>query len=561
MNMSNGVTGGYFASTESLQRSSPRVDTVVQLLNGQRYAVSSSNEGNGLLLANGNYANPVNIYISSAIANSPDDQSVLIQSEVDAMESTGGELVFGAGVYLFNVVMPSGVVLVGQGSAATEFKIPDNANKTFAKSKNFDSLVNSNSWLVSSGVQHGLGFKKVRINGNKANQTSGYGVQFYAKRIITEDLIIYDCFEDGWYSEAGDIPGQQGFKDLPESRISLYSRNNGGNGMTFRGPHDSRIDFLVCNENGGKGASFERSPNVYSGSCDVSFAHIYANTNQGVTINQFNNIRADGIITESNMGEGIVVDGDNSQISLLQLYNNNRSSGTHQAILSTTAKGNIISNMQIRDSENSSGLSVGGKNNTICSGLLFGQGSTGTAFNLLSTAQRNNIKLTVDAYSTAFDHAGNSMNNNITIDAESVDLCFKNDDKSFGNEYNIKFSLTGSETPFSGAKPAVDNSEIWNIRGKVDSAIYLSEDKKQSGADLDLNVTTVQTISAQHNLITEPRPEDVRAQIYYPGANTTWQLDSIYVSNVSETTVSCKVKLRVAAGAAETAKIIFDTKI
>lgn len=559
--MSNGVTGGVFANLADLQKSRPRDKTVVELTNGQRFAVRAENNGNGQALENGLFANPVN-YVSNAIPNSSADQSDLIQAELDMVAVTGGELKFAAGVYLASgLTQSSGVVLVGQGSAVTEFKVPDGANETFIKSTGFDALVGTNSWLVSSGVQHALGLKKLRINGNKANQTAGYGVQYYAKRIITEDLIIFDCFSDGWYSEAGDIPGQQGWEDLPESRIHLYSRNNNGNGMTFRGPHDSRIDFLVCNENGGKGASFERSVGVYSGSCDVGFAHIYANGTQGYTVNEFNNVRCDGIISESNFGEGAIIDGDNSQISMAQFYNNNRSTGSYQLLLSNTAKGNTISNVQVRDSEDSGGISIAGTNNTISGGLLFGQGSTGTALNIVNTAQRNNVSLTIDNYTVGLSNNGASANNKFDLEIENCGTMFNNGGTSFGNEYGITFQGSGAQVPFTGNQPAVDNSEIWNVRGRIDSTIYLSEDKKQSGADLDLNSTAVQTISASHNLITTPRPEDVSAQIFYSGSNEVWQVDSIYVSNVSSTTVTCKVKLRVAAGAAETGKIIFNTKL
>lgn len=64
MTMSNGTTGGVFASVANLQASSPRLDTILQLTDGRRYSVSASNVGSGLLLANGYYANPISEPVS-----------------------------------------------------------------------------------------------------------------------------------------------------------------------------------------------------------------------------------------------------------------------------------------------------------------------------------------------------------------------------------------------------------------------------------------------------------------------------------------------------------------
>ena len=56
MAMSNGVTGGNFATLADLQASKPRINTVLQLVSGEKYKVSATDTGSGLLLANGNYA-------------------------------------------------------------------------------------------------------------------------------------------------------------------------------------------------------------------------------------------------------------------------------------------------------------------------------------------------------------------------------------------------------------------------------------------------------------------------------------------------------------------------
>lgn len=58
MTMSNGVTGGVFATLADLQASKARVDTIVQLTNGAKYSVDVADGGAGLGV-NGLFANPI----------------------------------------------------------------------------------------------------------------------------------------------------------------------------------------------------------------------------------------------------------------------------------------------------------------------------------------------------------------------------------------------------------------------------------------------------------------------------------------------------------------------
>lgn len=59
MAMSNGVTGGVFANLADLQASRPREDTIVQLVNGAKYKVVTSDTGANLPFENGNFAEPI----------------------------------------------------------------------------------------------------------------------------------------------------------------------------------------------------------------------------------------------------------------------------------------------------------------------------------------------------------------------------------------------------------------------------------------------------------------------------------------------------------------------
>jgi hypothetical protein len=56
-----GNTGGIFASIADLQLAEMDVDQRAELSDGARYVISATDDGNGILLANGNYANPIGL--------------------------------------------------------------------------------------------------------------------------------------------------------------------------------------------------------------------------------------------------------------------------------------------------------------------------------------------------------------------------------------------------------------------------------------------------------------------------------------------------------------------
>lgn len=125
------------------------------------------------------------------------------------------------------------------------------------KSNNYDTLINSDTWLVANGNLHGFGLKRLRLNGNKANQTSGSGVQFYGKRLFVDDVIITSCKDEGWHSEGNSTisgsPATNG-DDMPEGLIrGLRCWQNDSHGFVFRGTHDTLIESLFSAVNGGWG--------------------------------------------------------------------------------------------------------------------------------------------------------------------------------------------------------------------------------------------------------------------------------------------------------------------
>jgi hypothetical protein len=103
---------------------------------------------------------------------------------------------------------------------------------------------------------------------------------------------------------------------------------------------------------------------------------------------------------------------------------------------------------------------------------------------------------------------------------------------------------------------------VWNVTGyDAGGNSLISDSRKVSGATVDLNSTTEQSITIAHDLPMAPYAEDVSTEILYSGSNTTWELAYIRVKSVDATNVDLAVKLRVAAGAAETANLMMKAKL
>jgi len=512
-----------------------------------------------------------------AVGDGTTDDTAAIQAAIDYTATNGGFIQFGADVYIVTTLtIKSGVILKGAGINATTIKLKDAANVTVVKTLNFDTLTGQNKWLVSDGLQHGFGLMDLQIDGNKANQTTaGIGVEFYGKRIFIKNVLIRDCYGVGWYSEAGDIPGQTDWKDLPESHIDgLWLRNNGSHGMQFRGPHDTYMGSVMSNENGGNGLLIQRSSGVYSGSCDINFAHVYSNTLQGIYADtsavQF---RAQQLISESNYQEGIQITGTKCQISMLQLYNNCRTTGTYDAVFDGTQ--NTVNDCQIKVGEaDGSGMLVTGSSNDITGINCDGQGSTGDGV-VVGTGNYINLEGRILDFDGAgatglkTNDTGASSNCTFTfrISGSSANAFTLWDNLNVGtrNAYNITGVATGaSAVAFGGtAGPnATDQNEYWNVALDENGTGKLSKSRKLSTSfTADGAVGSTYTKSIAHNLLTTPEIEDIQLSVQISGGSIGSASSNVVLESVDATNVNVKVRIDAQAAAGKLGYVIMKAEL
>ena len=199
------------------------------------------------------------------------------------------KVVFGDGEYTIEatIVLDTGQVLEGISSIATVLKLKNSADVVMIKSKDFDTLTGSNKWFVTDGVPHNIQIRHMQIDGNHANQSATVnGVSLFCKRYNLYDVIFRECADNGLYTEAGHITGQNDYEDMPESFVDLcwFTRNQ-GNGWQHRGSHDTQAGTIIFPANGGWGLLVEKLTNTYDGSgLNIDKIHTYANNTGGIRV-------------------------------------------------------------------------------------------------------------------------------------------------------------------------------------------------------------------------------------------------------------------------------------
>ena len=186
-----------------------------------------------------------------AKVNGTTDDSAAVQAAENACTAGGGGIVF----FPAGTTLASGIVFytdcqnVGSGIGTTLVKLPASANGDVFISFNFASLTGTGS----NGGVFDTGFRDMAIDGNIANQSAGSGcIQMYGYHTSIAHVRIQNCFGDGLYSEWGNsgtvTPGS------PDSSVvGLRVFSSGGNGVTWKGPHDSIWTDVKVGQNAGDG--------------------------------------------------------------------------------------------------------------------------------------------------------------------------------------------------------------------------------------------------------------------------------------------------------------------
>lgn len=194
-----------------------------------------------------------------------------IQAAIDAGP---GLVVLGAGTYVTTgLTMRTGVTLLGQGQQATILQLANTANADVIQGANFGTLTQGGSL---NGI-NGWAIRGLTIDGNKANNTSGYGLRVFGYLFEIDSVNIRNCAGWGLYTEWGRSLSVSPSTITPDGAMegrytTLRIHDCAGGGWWNRGPNDSQASNVFIHNNGNIGYLSESMDpvNVASGSNGVN---------------------------------------------------------------------------------------------------------------------------------------------------------------------------------------------------------------------------------------------------------------------------------------------------
>lgn len=128
----------------------------------------------------------------------------------------------------------------------TTLRLRTGSNTDLIKTENFDSLTGVSSpstYLVPSR----FGLHNLVLDGNKANNSSGWALKIYGRSYAIDRVIVQNGKSGGVYSE-----GPGGGYDMEAQWSNFRITDCGGTGLEWRGPHDSQFFNGVVARNTGQ---------------------------------------------------------------------------------------------------------------------------------------------------------------------------------------------------------------------------------------------------------------------------------------------------------------------
>lgn len=160
------------------------------------------------------------------------DTSTALQAVINRRKARGGgEIILGAGTYVVkNIVIPSNVRIIGAGTGATILKLADGANTDLIVTEDFASLTGGTTQAGPSK----FGLRDLTLDGNRANNTSGWPLRIYGSSYRIENVHIKNGKSGGAWTQWG-----IGGTDMESHWANFKIFNCQGVVLDHNGPHDS----------------------------------------------------------------------------------------------------------------------------------------------------------------------------------------------------------------------------------------------------------------------------------------------------------------------------------
>lgn len=459
------------------------------------------------------------------------------------IDNGGGEPFLPSGLYKTSVTLPmdSGLVPKGEGYASTQIRLTANANVDVIKSRDFDTYFNTDSWIVdTTDIPWGYGLIGICIDGNRDNNTTGYGWKCYGKLRVIENCMFKNCYQWGWLNAAGTSVGQSDFRDSPEAKVWMICRGNRVGGMWAFGPHDMMYEHVISAFNGRDANDWDiiiEDDGVMSGGGRFKFLHTYGGPASGIWLKNIGVVQGDHMIAEN----GCLSQGSGGYWNLIQ--NGSASYGT---ALRVEGGGYLVGKMRLSTNDPThDGFYLDGADFQVANLRLQGDvGSTGTGIQVRSDGFKCGT-LRILQFDTGLVLGPVAAVNNCFIGSGDISSCntaFSYPSAGQRNDITLNLNVDTGEVAYSGVSP--DDSD------NLDLIVYGLEDKRTkrtfriNGA---IDATGQVTVSFDPKLVYAPDLGNISVSVV--GASTsTYSLD--YEPRVNGTPTSSNIDIRYDVGVA-----------
>lgn len=215
-------------------------------------AVAAAVRGDDSMLAGESPATVFNVRHFGATGDGASDDTKSLQAAIAAARPHGGVVYFPPGTYLTRrLTLYSRIHLRGSGGDATVLRLKPGANSAILESDGFSKLTGTRS---DGGIAM-FSVRDLTLDGNKAhNATTGYGLRIYGYGYELTEVTVFDCHDDGIFSEWGPSAALPAPSHQMEARLTaVRTHDNDGHGINFAGPHDSMFLNCVSLQNGATG--------------------------------------------------------------------------------------------------------------------------------------------------------------------------------------------------------------------------------------------------------------------------------------------------------------------
>ena len=239
-------------------------------------------------------------------------QEVFINQALDCGEITVRLL---RGTYLLSgaVIINSYNRLIGDNFLRSTLALDDSVDENVIETyefTNWDTYLDGKDASWDGDIQHllpqGFEIRDLKINGNKDNNSAGHGLAINGIGYVIDNITVYNCAENGWYSYVERDMGVNGpaltsIDALPETKVTrLTVRKCEGTGISYQGPNDAYWNNITTS-----GSVSGKGMHILS---DINIGYIHSYSNDLVNFHAEAGFTCSHLEARDGLDENVIID-------------------------------------------------------------------------------------------------------------------------------------------------------------------------------------------------------------------------------------------------------------